>query len=353
MLPRIIQIVRRFGPVGGMETYVWRLVNGLSERGYSVSIICEQVMAEVSLNIEVIQVERCREKPRWKSMLIFRERVEAVLKDRFQSRNIIIHSHERSISHQVTTFHGPPINKEGNLTWFKKLSPRIRGWRQMERHELLSPRVQWVLPVSSKVQDALVTEYPELISKRLKLGWPAVDPVTDYKAQDDPDLNSMRFVFVGKEWKRKGLRRAIDIFESFCTTNPLATLDVYGVDPSAIPKVMRQGSGVRFMGWSKEIPWVQYDVLLHPADTEPFGMVITEARANGLAVLMSDRVGAADLAFNCVRVVSIDSPMSEWVSELNALVALSGRSSEVKWTWDDLLDLHCQTIYPQLEPETL
>ena len=50
----------------------------------------------------------------------------------------------------------------------------------------------------------LITEYPELISKRLQLGWPAVDPVTDYKAQDDPDLNSMRFVFVGKEWKRKG-----------------------------------------------------------------------------------------------------------------------------------------------------
>ena len=72
MLPRIIQIVKRFGPVGGMETYVWRLAHGLSERGYSVSIICEQVMAEVSREIDVIQVEKCREKRRWKSMLIFR-----------------------------------------------------------------------------------------------------------------------------------------------------------------------------------------------------------------------------------------------------------------------------------------
>ena len=40
--------------------------------GIPVSIICEQVMAEVSREIDVIQVEKCREKRRWKSMLIFR-----------------------------------------------------------------------------------------------------------------------------------------------------------------------------------------------------------------------------------------------------------------------------------------
>ena len=353
MLPRIIQIVKRFGPVGGMETYVWRLAHGLCERGCSVSIICEQVMAEASHEIDVIEVEKCREKRRWKSMLIFRERVDTVLKDRFRGQEIIIHSHERSISHQVTTFHGPPINVDGSLNFIKKLSPRIRGWRKMERHELLSSRVQCVIPVSSQVQKVLTAEYPELVSKRLQLGWPAVDRVADYQAQDDPDLSSTRFVFVGKEWKRKGLRRAIDIFESFCTTNPHATLDVYGVDSSAVPKVIRERVGVRFMGWSQQIPWVQYDVLIHPADMEPFGMVVAEARAYGVAVLMSDRVGAADMAFNCSRVVSIDAPVSEWVSELRTLLVSYDRSREVKWTWDDLLDLHCQTVYPGLETELL
>ena len=101
---------------------MWRLAHGLSERGYSVSIICEQVMAEVSREIDVIQVEKCiGRKRRWKSMLIFRERVDAVLQDRFRSQDIIIHSHERSISHQVTTFHGPPINVDSNLNFIKSL----------------------------------------------------------------------------------------------------------------------------------------------------------------------------------------------------------------------------------------
>ena len=82
-------------------------------------------------------------------------------------------------------------------------------------------------------------------------------------------------------------------------------------------------------------------------------MVIAEARAYGVAVIMSDQVGAADMAFNCARVVSIDAPVSEWVSELHTLLVSYDRSREVKWTWDDLLDLHCQTVYPQLEAEIL
>ena len=59
------------------------------------------------------------------------------------------------------------------------------------------------------------------------------------------------------------------------------------------------------------------------------------------------------MAFNCARVVSIDAPVSEWVSELHTLLVSYDRSREVKWTWDDLLDLHCQTVYPQLEAEIL
>ena len=351
MLPLIVQIVKQFGPVGGMESYVWRLTHGLSERGFLVAVVCEQVIGEVSANIDVIQVEKSPEKPRWKSMLLFRARVDLLLKDRFQGQKIIVHSHERSLSHHVTTFHGPPINANENLNWIHKLTPRIRGWMKMERHELLSPSVQCVVPVSSKVQDALTYEYPDLKSKQLQLGWPGVEPVSDFKTQDDSGRVSLRFVFVGKEWRRKGLRRAIDIAEAFRVSNPNVSLDVFGVDPSDVPKNLSKKTGVRFKGWSSEIPWANYDVLIHPAENEPFGMVIAEARSHGVAVLMSDRVGAADLAFSNVRIVPVDAPLSEWESALQRLLASPDRSSEVKWTWNELVDLHCQTIYAQLKVE--
>ena len=353
MLPRIVQIVKRFGPVGGMESYVWRLTHGLSERGLLVSVVCEQVLGEVSGDIDVIQVEKSPEKPRWRSMLLFRARVDSLLKECFRGQKIIVHSHERSLSHHVTTFHGPPINANGSLSWIQKLSPRIRGWMQMERDELLPSSVQSIIPVSSKVQDALVDEYPDLKSKHLQLGWPGVDPVSDLKVRGDSGQESLRFVFVGKEWKRKGLCRTIDIVGSFRVFNPNASLDVFGVGPSSIPKKLSKKKGVRFKGWTSEIPWTNYDVLIHPAENEPFGMVVAEARAHGVAVLMSDRVGAADLALYGVRIVPFDAPLSEWESALQELLASPDRSSEVKWTWSDLVDLHCQTIYPQLEAKIL
>lgn len=353
MLPRIVQIVKRFGPVGGMESYVWRLTHGLSERGLLVSVVCEQVMGEVSADIDVIHVEKSPDKPRWKSMRLFRARVDSLLKDRFQGQKIIVHSHERSLSHHVTTFHGPPINANGNLNWIQMLSPRIRGWMQMECHELLSPSVQCVVPVSSMVRGALIDEYPDLKSKQLQLGWPGVEPVSDLKAQDDSGHESLRFVFVGKEWKRKGLCRTIDIVEAVRITNPHVNLDVFGVDSSDVPKKLAKKTGVRFKGWTSKIPWVNYDVLIHPAENEPFGMVVAEARSRGIAVLMSDRVGAADLAFNGVRIVPFSAPLSEWESALDELLGSLDRSSEVKWTWSDLVDLHCHTIYPQLEAKIL
>ncbi len=353
MLPHIVQVVKRFGPVGGMETYVWRLAHGLSERGLSVSVVCEQVVGEVSANIDVFQVEKSPEKPRWKSMLLFRARVDLLLKDRFQGQKIIVHSHERSLSHHVTTFHGPPINANGNLNWIQRLSPRIRGWMQMERHELLSQNVQCVVPVSSKVQDALTDEYRDLKSKHMQLGWPGVDSIGEARAQNDSGQVSSRFVFVGKEWKRKGLCRAFDIVGAFRVSNPNVTLDVFGVAPSDVPKKLSKKTGVRFKGWTSEIPWANYDVLIHPAENEPFGMVVAEARSHGVAVLMSDRVGAADLAFNEIRIVPFDAPLTHWESALQELLVSTNRSREVKWTWNDLVDLHCQTIYPQLEAEIL
>ena len=212
MLPRIVQIVKRFGPVGGMETYVWQLAHGLSEKGLLVSVVCEQVVGEASPDIDIIHVEKSPEKPRWKSMLIFRMRVDSFLKDHFQGQKIIIHSHERSLSHHVTTFHGPPINSGGSLNWIQKLNPRIRGWMQMERDELLSPSVQCVVPVSSKVKDALTNEYPELKCKHCQLGWPGVESVADDWAQDNSGRPSARLLFVGAHGRAGGRGPRASVF---------------------------------------------------------------------------------------------------------------------------------------------
>ena len=351
MLPRIVQIVKRFGPVGGMESYVWRLTHGLSERGLLVSVVCEHVMGEVSADIEVIQVEESPQRPRWKSMLRFRQRVDLLLKDRFQGQKIIVHSHERSLSHHVTTFHGPPILSDNKPFWLHFFSPRVRAWRKMEMAELLGSSVQMILPVSTIIESSLIRCYPSLIKKRIRVAWPGVvPPEHELMCASHASRSTLRFLFVGKEWKRKGLLLAIEIVNRHRKTGRDAILDIYGVSLEDVPQSLITTDWLSVKGWVSRIPWSEYDALIHPAEKEPFGMVVAEARSYGVPVLISDRVGASDLGFTSCFVVDSSAGVEKWVESLNYLLSLPSRLPEVKWSWDSLVEMHCSEIYPRVRP---
>ena len=50
---RILHVVRRYGPVGGMERYVWELTRELQQLGHQVTVVCERCHAEKPAGIEV------------------------------------------------------------------------------------------------------------------------------------------------------------------------------------------------------------------------------------------------------------------------------------------------------------
>lgn len=333
---------------------MWRLVHGLAERGCSVSVISEEVIGDVAPNIMVFSVKKAPEKPRWKSMLIFRDRVSELLKQNFHGQSVIIHSHERSLSHHVTTFHGAPITRKSLCgAVFAVLNRRLRAWKKMEKDELFGGACQIILPVSSLIYKNLNNLYPLISTKKIFLAWPGVDrdlaETNSVRAFDD----RYRFLFVGKEWRRKGLLKAIEIVEMYRLIDPRATLTVYGVYPDDVSRHLRFKSFVTFAGWDREISWNQFDALIHPAVSEPFGMVIVEALAFGTPVVMSEVVGASDFAFKNAETIPLDAPISSWVRILRKLTVSSDRRAEVHWTWDDLVDLHVDTIYKALEVDAI
>jgi UDP-glucose:(heptosyl)LPS alpha-1,3-glucosyltransferase len=56
------------------------------------------------------------------------------------------------------------------------------------------------------------------------------------------------------------------------------------------------------------------DVLLHPAKAEPYGMVIAEAMAASVPVVVSDACGAAaQIVEDSGSVLQLESPLSVWV----------------------------------------
>lgn len=347
----VIHIVKRFGRVGGMESYVWHLVHGLVHNGIEIVVVCEQVLEPPEDGVLILQVDAAPERPRWKSMMTFQTRVEQKIRDRFQGQLVLVHSHERSICHQVTTFHGPPIEPSSGFRWFSRFNRRLTAWQKMERAELVSPHVQMILPVSSQIRTHLMCRYPEIGSCKVELAWPGViPPIVAAPEKPREQAIGVKFAFVGREWKRKGLDIAVLVVKEIRKTYPGSTLEVFGVKRERLPRWMTQYQWMITKGWISEIPWSDIDLLLHPARSEPFGMVVPEARSYGIPVVMSSQVGAIDLEFSETEAVDVNAPLANWCASVRTLVGEARRIPEVKWTWEQLVNQHIEIIYPRLKP---
>jgi len=346
MLPVLIHVVRRYGCVGGMESYVWNLTHGLSRRGLCVRVVCEELMGLPDSSVSIFELGNSSQKSRWRSMLEFRARVDSFIREHFKGELVIIHSHERSLAHQVTTFHGQPLHAN-RLSKF--LIRRVRGWLSMERHEICGPNVQAVLPVSSLVERELLKRYPMLSNKLVTHAWPGVSVETGEPSLKVNSGGASKIVFVGKEWKRKGLDIAVKAVQEYRKYDDNATLSVVGVDARELPRSIRCLDWVLIQGWSERISWEAFDLLLHPARYEAFGMVVAEARSCGLPVIMSSMVGASDLEFSESTVVEVDAQPEIWADAIKTRLESTSRAREYKWTWTNLVSKHINQIYRNVE----
>jgi UDP-glucose:(heptosyl)LPS alpha-1,3-glucosyltransferase len=83
--------------------------------------------------------------------------------------------------------------------------------------------------------------------------------------------------------------------------------------------------GYRLLGWrSDNAHFEQIDVLLHPAKAEPYGMVISEAMAAKVPVVVSDLCGAAaQVAEDRGEVLSLQASLPVWAATVERQLASS------------------------------
>ena len=89
--------------------------------------------------------------------------------------------------------------------------------------------------------------------------------------------------------------------------------------------------------------------MIHPAVSEPFGMVITEAIKHGVPVLSSDQVGASDLKLDGHHTLSLHETDETWAQVAMLIYNEGPLKPCVKWTWDQLAQLHINRIYPHVK----
>lgn len=307
---KLLHVVRRYGPVGGMERYVWEITRELRDLGHQVEVLCEVCLADKPAGIIVHELGTIAPRPRWLALLRFGRRVAHWLEAN-PDPDRVIHSQERLSSHHITTFHGPPFATIFEKPWWRWISLRVVMQLFLERREL-SVATQ-VVPNSQFIKQQLAHYYPEYAHKLTAPIVPGVIPAQSRATHSVPADGGV-VGFVGKEWQRKGLPFAVEIIKILRRTRPDLQLWVAGPGATEVQHLFAgwQG-GYRLLGWSDQAHYADLDVLLHPARAEPYGMVIAEAMASQVPVVISDVCGAAaDVGTDAGRVLSLQASLQEW-----------------------------------------
>ncbi|HSN80196.1 MAG TPA: glycosyltransferase family 4 protein [Rhodoferax sp.] len=341
----LIHVVRRYGPVGGMERYVWELTHELQQLGHRVSVICERCHVEKPDGITVYELGEIASRPRWLSLLRFSWRVARFMADHPRP-NSVIHSHERLNSHHITTFHGPPFATVLDKPWWRLISLRIAMQLFLERRELTTPR--FVVPNSLFIRQSIAHYYPELASKLTEPIVPGVVPGVLREPRRVPTDGGI-VGFVGKEWQRKGLPWAVQVVAALRRSRPGLQLYVVGPAAAEVAHLFADWQGgYKLIGWSDQAHYAAFDVLLHPAKAEPYGMVISEAMAAKVPVVISDVCGAAvHVTAASGAVLPLSAPLDAWVGALDQQVSRSDSVPQFKRNWRKVAQEY-EAIYAEI-----
>jgi len=341
----LIHVVRRYGPVGGMERYVWELTRQLQQLGYPVTVICERCHIEKPAGIKVIELGEVAKRPRWLAALRFARRVAAWLATNSHADSII-HSHERLSSHHITTFHGPPFATVFEKPWWRLVSLRVVMQLFLERRELSA--AQYIVPNSQYIKQQLMHYYPEMAHKLTEPIVPGVLASEPHKPHIVPFDGGM-IGFVGKEWQRKGLPLAVAAVQQLRRTRPNLHFTVIGPAIADVKHLFADWQGgYKLVGWSDQAHYAEFDVLLHPAKAEPYGMVISEAMAARVPVVISDVCGAAvHVTPEAGAVLPLTTSLEAWVEAIEKQLNRSEPAPQFVRGWREVA-LEYEKLYQQM-----
>jgi UDP-glucose:(heptosyl)LPS alpha-1,3-glucosyltransferase len=333
---QVVHVVRRYGPVGGMERYVWETTQALAARGVGVTVLCEALHAPAPPpGITVHPLGQIAPRPRWLSLLRFSKRAARWLAAN-TARGQIIHSHERMGVHHVTTFHGPPFATILERGWWRRASVRVFAQLWLERRELCSPQVRAVVPNSAMIAAQLTRYYPCIGPRMAQPIHPGVTPGPQRPTRH-VSASGGTIGFVGREWKRKGLDIVVHAASLLQKSRPELKLLIVGAHEEDVRSLLSKCPvPVKCAGWVESASFYpEMDVLLHPARAEPFGMVIAEAMTARVPVVISDRCGIAPAvqSHGHGAVLPLDAPASAWAAACNAALSRTGRPPPYERSW--------------------
>ncbi len=313
---------------------VFASTGGGAER-YSIAVV-EQLAARHEIHVFAQEIEHAwpgvsyhriaclSPKPRWLNQLWYAFATWRATRRGFD----IVHSHENVWHGQVHTMHVKTVKRsllEGQkgyqrvLRWLKiVLSPRLITYLTLEARRVSAHKGTAVVAVSQSLQDELVAQYPacaphvQVITPGVTLPATTLAPQQAREQLDLPPEGAYA-LFVANDYARKGLATLLQALQGL----PELHLLVVGhpgqiVRFKALASQLDMSDRVHFLGslHNMQPAYAAATMLVHPTLEDSFAMVVLEAMAHRLPVVVSGSAycGISSLLDHEQNALLIDDP---------------------------------------------
>ena len=330
-------------PYGGLERDMLTIARACRERGHDITIYTGHWQGEKPADMKVIEIA-LRARTNHARACEFADRLQ---KTRDPAHDAIIGFNKMpglDIYYAADTCFAKKAVEERNF--FYRLTPRYHAFLALEKAVFARESNTETLIVA-EAQIGFYQQYYQTPRDRLHLLPPSVrrDCVMpdDYAAQrariraeHQLNDNDILILFIGSDYRRKGLDRAL---RGIAALNPTLRnrikLWVIGQDkPTAflnLARTLEIEKCIRFLGARDDVPQLLWgaDLLLHPAYSEAAGLVLLEAMAAGVPVIASAVCGHA----HYVSEHALGRELKDPISPRDVAAAISAVTAENRTTW--------------------
>ena len=324
---RIAVFNRTFSPTGGgAERYSIALVEQLSAR-HEVHVFAQQIDHQWP-GVTYHKVSAPLRKPRWVNQLWFATATWWATRRGFD----IVHSHENTWHGEVQTVHVLPVKhslfqgRQGfrrALRWVKVLtSPRLLAYLGLERARYAARPGRQVVVTSESLRPIMEASYPAsrgaLSVVTPGINMPALPISASRKIEARAKLGlpatGTCLLFVGNDYRKKGLEGLLRALAQLPHEVMLVVVGnpAHVAEFRALADTLELGARVLFLGSLKDVgpAYEAADALVHPTFEDTFAMVVLEAMAHGLPVVVSGPryCGIAGLLEQDTNALLLDDP---------------------------------------------
>lgn len=301
---RIAVLNRIFKPTGGgAERYSMALVEQLAQR-HEIHVFAQQIDHHWP-GVTYHRVFTPFLRPRWINQLWFAFATWLSTRKGFD----VVHSHENTWHGQVQTVHVVPVKYSLfhgvvgwplALRWVKIItSPRLLAYLGLERSRYRMTKHRRIVVTSGSLQTVMAQTYP-LTQSVMSIVTPGVSSVSGPQSVDERRAARLRLglpdegrgiLLVANDYRKKGLPALIDAMRHIpedCYVVVVGNSDqIPGFSQEFVDSQL-QGR-IHFLGSLSNVDdaYRAADCLVHPTLEDTFAMVVLEAMAHGVPVVVS------------------------------------------------------------------